>query len=203
MNHLIKNISVIILLGGLWAVILHTLFSSVSTYWKLISISFYPLMFLGLIFISSLYFDLEISISRIVITALCSGLSYYLLSSYLPLLTIILVALILAAGFTNRSSDNGGFIITFLKGSVFIPVGIFTADLLILHSSALSGSEMLSWIILGAVLNIGFMFTIIPVSRLMSEYCTIVNNNGMRDEIDEFRVQATDIIKDLDSIQSG
>ncbi|NIT13065.1 MAG: hypothetical protein GTN99_02125 [Candidatus Dadabacteria bacterium] len=61
--------------------------------------------------------------------------------------------------------------------------------------------EIMPWIVLGSVLNVCFMITIIPFSRLMTSADRADENREIKHEIDEFRVQATEIIKDLDSIR--
>ncbi len=63
MNKLGKNISISLLLGGLWGIILQSIFSTFSIHANLLSNTFYPILFLGFLFVSAFYFDIEMDIS--------------------------------------------------------------------------------------------------------------------------------------------
>ncbi|NIT13066.1 MAG: hypothetical protein GTN99_02130, partial [Candidatus Dadabacteria bacterium] len=85
MNHLIKNISISLVLGAVWAVITKSLLSIDFVPAAIITPVFYPLLFCGFLFISSFYADLDIGLSRIFITGFTAGLGYYLFSGLFPL----------------------------------------------------------------------------------------------------------------------
>ena len=204
MNKLGKNISISLLLGGLWGIILQSIFSTFSIHANLLSNTFYPILFLGFLFISAFYFDLEIKFLRIFLTGFVAGIGYYFLSVYFPLLSILFVALILAAGFTHQNKNKAGFITMLMKGCISIPLGIFIASLFIKFSGILINQHILSWFILGAIINVCFMITIIPISRLLENKSEKPGDKIYRkDEIDDFRSETHDIIKDLNSIHTN
>ncbi|NIS08180.1 MAG: hypothetical protein GWO07_05330 [Candidatus Dadabacteria bacterium] len=202
MNHLIKNISISLVLGAVWAVITKSVLSVNFIPVSIILPVFYPLLFTGFLFISSLYFDLEIGLSKILITGASSGFVYYLLSLYFPLISIVLITIIISAGFVNHKNITSGFITSLIKGLIFIPVGIFASDVLIGIFSAFTTVEIFSWIILGSVLNVCFMAVIIPFTRLMGIVDKKDNNHQVKSEIDDFRAQTSDIIKEIESIRT-
>lgn len=203
MNHLIKNISMSLVLGAVWAVITKSVLSVNFIPGSIILPVFYPLLFTGFLFISSLYFDLEIGLSKILITGASSGFVYYLLSLYFPLMSIVLITIIISAGFVNHKKNiTSGFISALIKGFIFILVGIFTADVLIGVFSAFTTAEIISWMILGSVLNVCFMAVIIPLTRLMGIVDKNDNNHQIKSEIDDFRTQTSDIIKEIESIRT-
>lgn len=148
MNKLGKNISISLLLGGLWGIILQSIFSTFSIHANLLSNTFYPILFLGFLFVSAFYFDLEIKFLRIFLTGFVAGIGYYFLSVYFPLLSILFVALILAAGFTPQNKNKAGFITMLMKGCISISLGIFIASLFIQFSGILINQHILSWFIL-------------------------------------------------------
>ena len=204
MNELGKNIIISLLLGGLWAVIVETILSTLLYPGNLTSIIFYPLLFTGFIFISTFYFDIDIKLLRILLTGLASGLGYYFFSAYFPLLSILFIAFILAVGLTAQNGSKADFLTMLLKGSVCIPIGIFITDLLIQFSGILIKQQILSWLILGAVINICFMITIIPISKLLQNKSEKTGDPIYRkDEIGDFRSETRDIIKDLNSIHTN
>jgi hypothetical protein len=204
MNELGKNIGISLLLGGIWGIILQTIFQASLFPAGLLTAVFYPLLFIGFLFISAFYFDLEIRFLRILITGAASGAGYYLLSGYFPLLSILFAAFIIAIGFTYRDNNKAGFITILLKGCICIPLGIFIADLFIQFSGILIKHQILSWFILAAVINVCFMITIIPISRLLENESEKTGDDIYRtDQIDDFRSESHDIIKDLNSIHTN
>ena len=204
MNELGKNVVISLLLGGLWALLVETILSTLLYPVNLTSIIYYPLLFTGFIFISTFYFDIDIKLFRILLTGFASGLGYYFFSAYFPLLSILFIAFILALGLTAQHGSKADLLTIFLKGSVCIPLGIFITDLFIQFSGILIKPQILSWLILGAVINICFMITIIPISRLLQNKSEKTGDPIYRkDDIDDFRSQTRDIIKDLNSIHTN
>lgn len=201
MKSLIKNISISLLLGGLWALFLHIVFSFVSM--EVIKITFYPSLFTGFLFINAYSFDLDIKLPGLIITGLLAGLGYHFLSSYFPLISILFIVAVFSSGFSgqrNRALDAASIM---LKGAVSFILGIIAVNFLISLSVILVNLPQISWFLLGAVINLCTMITIIPLQQIFDYSSKVSDYDHEIDEMAEFQSQAAEIIRELNAIDAN
>ncbi len=190
-----------LLLGGMWGAGTYIISSVLSVEIALSSFLFFPILFTGILFITTFAFGARTRCSRTLAVGLASGFVYQLLAPYLPMLSSVLVGASLGGGLALHEGILSGLLnrlFSTLKGMVLFPIFIVVGGLLTSLTTGISGSPLVLWFSWGALLSLAIFLIHSPL------LCSRNSENDLetRSDIDQFKSEARQLLEELDRLAS-
>ncbi len=202
MSNAVIKIGINSLLGGIWGLLLALLITKFVPYDLIISALYYPLLFIGLFVIIAFYFDLDISISRLLFVGIISGFEYSYLSNHLQLLSCILLSLIIGFGFKENKQRVYKSVFNTIKGVIIIPLGIFMGSSMNFLLYNYSGYSYVYWYFWAALIMVVFILTLVPAEALKEDNNhEILETNSHDSSVSKLKSEIKNILNDLESIK--
>jgi hypothetical protein len=200
MKEIIKSLLIPALLGGAWGIFAFLVSSILLSKISFMSFLFYPILFGGITAIVSTVIQPTLAFTRALIVGSISGFIYHVLSSFYPFLSSVLVGASIGGGLVAERENlknvlNG--LTSIMKGAFIFPVSIFLGQILARVVTGIFDSHFLLWFFWGGWLSL--VICLIPMPLFNVEDAD--ENLLSLTEIDEFKSEAQQILRDLNQME--